>query len=83
MTPAYEDWWPLVTIAEKIGADPKMLAHWEGKRKNNGFPEPKRLMGKYKVFDIAEVQEWFILYQRVTANMQNAQRLQGKRPQDD
>lgn len=81
--PDYEDWWPLRTIAEKLGITSRQLNQWELKRDKNGFPEPKETLGRFKLFDIAEVQRWHVLYSRATDGMNNGDRLNGRRPQDD
>jgi hypothetical protein len=69
-----DDWWPLIQIAERMGewagvqvVPYQQLHAWSSKSKNNGFPAPKRQYGRYKFYDIKEVQEWLIMYQKISA----------------
>jgi hypothetical protein len=47
----------------------KQLTGWEDRRNTTGFPDAKKLLGKYKLYDIEEVREWKKLWDRVTENM--------------
>jgi hypothetical protein len=67
-----DDMWPIGTIAEMIGADSQQLSRLSKKRKSNGFPEPVATLGKYHLFSLKEVQDWWDLWQKVTTNMRRA-----------
>jgi hypothetical protein len=67
-----EDIWPLVTIAERIGTDPDKLKNWANKSDTNGFPTPKKSLGRYNLYDLGEVREWYTYWQRITDTMRRS-----------
>lgn len=74
-----DDWWPLRVIAEKLGVSSRQMNRWEERRENNGFPEPKKVQGRFKFYDLPEVQEWVFFHHRATMNMHgNLERFNGK-----
>jgi transposase len=64
-----DDLWPLSQLAEDFNVSERQITNWAHKRDKNGFPEPKKSLGRYHLYSYQEVREWFILYKRVTARM--------------
>lgn len=63
--------WPLKDVAEKLGVEEHQLRRWAEPDRNIGFPEAVTTFGRYKLYDVEEVQEWLTLWERVTKNFRN------------
>lgn len=82
-----DNYWPLHDIVQKLSASgyyekfPQLgtFQEWERKRESTGFPEPATTLGKYKLYDINEVEDWYILWTRVTARLGRGDALNGTR----
>lgn len=57
---------PIRTIAEELDVDLNQMHSWAHGR-NNGFPQVAKRLGRYTLYDIDEVRDWYTLYKRVTA----------------
>lgn len=53
------------------------LNEWKGRVPH--FPKPKKIMGKYKLYDADEVEEWVTLWRRATVNLGRGDELNAER----
>lgn len=60
-----------------MGVSERQLWEWSRKSDKNGFPEPHRILGRFKFYHVDEVEDWIILWQRATRNMGRGQELNG------
>ncbi len=78
-----DNYWPLADIQEKLKEDYQIdvplasLREW-AHRASTGFPKPI-MVGRYTMYDIIEVREWYVLWTRATARLGNGDRLNGQR----
>jgi len=56
-------------ICEILHIKPQTLNRYIKDRDVTGFPEQVDQLGKYKFYDIREVQAWYELWQKATKNM--------------
>jgi len=77
----YNNWEPLSEIQQLIWFEHSLdqLEEWARRRKRNGFPEPKRTLGRYNFFDVDEVKEWYTLWCKRIKNLGRGTDLNGKR----
>jgi hypothetical protein len=74
---------PLYTIYSKMsdelkaGTTLRQLQEYSrpARCKQVSFPEPKRVIGKFKLYDTFEVIEWLTLWKRVTVNLKYSDNL--------
>ena len=59
-------------IAEKFDLHPKVVYKWIERREGNDFPEHKTELGKYKFYDIREVERWWKLYSKAVSRLRKA-----------
>lgn len=79
-----EDLWPLRTIVERLkhyhsDMTLERMYEWERRRATTGFPKPVTTLGRYKLFDINAVEDWYILWRRATEGLGRGRELNGKR----
>lgn len=68
---------PPSELAEHLGVRRTALNNWIN-RDDIGFPEHKEQLGKYKFYDIEEVERWHELWHKATKNVGKG-RSNGKR----
>lgn len=69
----YKDWMLLQDILPYIPAPitERQLRRWAEPVRDIGFPEPKRKLGKYSLYDKDEVVEWVILWMKISIKLGN------------
>jgi len=80
-----EDLWPLYDIAVALGdVTPHQLAAWARRPSTTGFPAPKASVGRYNLYSLQEVKDWYFLWRRATKRMKmGASRAEATRSNDD
>lgn len=69
LTKRFENVDTLANIANELGIKPNRLIRWSDTDRNIGFPKPIQTMGRFKLYDKKEIEEWIYLWEKVTKNM--------------
>ena len=70
---------PIGDIPDYLPVSHRQLTRWSNEGRDNGFPEPAETLGRFKLYDIYEVDRWLTLYRKVTKNMGRGEELNGTR----
>lgn len=74
----YEHIMSLADIAEYLPeVTPNQLYRWSEPERDNGFPEVKEVIGRYRLYDRNEVLRWVVLYKKATKNLGRGRELNG------
>lgn len=70
LTAPYKNIMKLSDIVEYIpNVTLTQLNRWSETGRNNGFPEPKETLGKYRLYDRDEVIKWVYLWTKVNKGL--------------
>lgn len=61
----------LRTIAEDLGLTLAQMNRWAEPSRDIGFPEPAEVLGRYKLYNRAQVTRWVELWRRIQKNYKN------------
>lgn len=72
-----DDHWPIADIASRLvpPCSPGHLQNLARKPEANGFPDPVKTLGRFKFYDLTEMQEWWSYYSRAIARMKRGEHL--------
>ena len=61
----------LPNIAERLKININTMNRWAERGRKLGFPEPVRRLGRYRLYNADEVEEWVVLWMKISKNLGN------------